>query len=136
MANVCCGVYAQLVLHTVQRNIPGMSNSIMILTPRARPYSTSALTSAREYFSAAEYAPLHANVVAGSRGRNVESVRFVGIELRVRLRVILDHHINAEDRTGTSGGLVDGMVEDELVVALVCVSQGLHVAIDTNVLEG
>ena len=33
---------------------PGMSNSIMTLTPRLRAYSTSAFTSDREYFSALE----------------------------------------------------------------------------------
>jgi hypothetical protein len=76
-----------------------------------------------------------AHIISGSSRGNVERVGLVGGELGIRLGVVLNLYFHSEDSAGAGWGLVDSVIEDELVVPLVRGGQRLHITVNADVLE-
>lgn len=74
-------------------------------------------------------------LAAHAEGRDVQRVRLVRGELGVGLGVIGDGHLDLVDGVLGGLGVVHGVVEDQLVVALKRLSQGLNVSVLGNILE-
>jgi len=71
-----------------------------------------------------------------SGGRDMQRVRLIRIKLRVRFGVIRDRHFHLVHGLFAVLGIVHGVVEDQLVIAVICLGQSLHISVFGHILKG
>ncbi len=71
-----------------------------------------------------------------SGGGNVQRVRLIRGKLRVRFGVVCDGHFHLVYGLFAVLVIIHGVVEDQLVVAVICLGQSLHISVFGHILKG